>query len=70
MLKADKKKLNASDCLFVPLSSVKDLKLSGFKMAESYFELEEQLEYLNSQWSNKNSGFIVPLKHLDFAHFY
>ena len=70
LLKADKKKFNTSDCLFVPLSSVKNLRLSKFKITESYLELEEQLEYLNSQISNKNSGFIVPLKHLDFAHFY
>ena len=63
MLKADKKKFNASDYLFIPLSSVKDLRLSGFKMAEN------QLEYLNSQ-SSKSCGFIVPIKHLEIANFY
>ena len=70
LLKADKKKFNTSDCLFIPLSSIKDLKLSRLKITESHLELEEQLEYLNYQRSNKNSGFIIPLKHLDFAHFY
>ena len=70
LLKADKKKFNIFDCLFIPLSSIKDLKLSRLKITESHLELEEQLEYLNSQRSNKNSGFIIPLKHLDFAHFY
>ena len=68
VLKADKQKLNTSDCLFIPLSSVKNLRLSGFKMAENQLELEEQLEYLNSQ-SSESCGFIVPTKHLEIANF-
>ena len=69
LLKADKKKFNTSDYLFIPLSSAKNLRLSKFKMAENQLELEEQLEYLVSQ-SSKSSGFIVPIKHLEIANFY
>ena len=62
---------NNSDWLFIPLLSIGELILSKQRNNTSTINyLDKYLSCFDSQFLNKNNGFIVPLKSLYNVNFY
>ena len=60
---------NSSDYLFVPLAQFGHLWLFNFKKITDTYELDEWYEHFWNSRSNKNSGFIIPIKKLDHMYY-
>ena len=52
----------SNSCLYLPLKWISKLKLSGFKITQSPFELNGQLSKLKLQSHNKYNAFFIPFK--------
>ena len=55
----------ASDYLFVPIKSVRILKILKFEEVSSLYKLGEQLWFLKDKGLINNCGFVLPLKKLE-----
>ena len=69
LLKKDESNFKHSHLLFVPFTSVTNLKLSDFKTVPNWYELDKLNSYFDDKCWNKWEGFIVPFNNLQRTHF-
>ena len=61
---------NNSDWLFIPFLSINSLGLSKQRISSAFHGFDQYFSCFDSQFLNKNNGFVVPLIFLNNANFY
>ena len=65
LLKSTGSQVQNPDYIFIPFTSVSDLKLSRYEAVQISVESKDQFAYSNSDHQFLCNGFIIPLKNLD-----